>query len=305
MNTENYRDLSFGEQVLAAFLKYIPIRHGKHRFLDLFFPASWNPGIKTVRINFFGAQLFIDVNDLVGWHFAIVKSFDPEVVEVLHASIDGNGGVLWDIGANKGACSYPLAMMNKKLSIVAIEPQQALRANTERNLKMLAAGRFEYFAVGIGEIEETLDLKIPASNIGKASLHLSASDSTGARTESIHILTASQIAQKSVFGWPDFIKIDVEGHEQYVIESLRTVFEARKCKVMVFENHPHEVAAFEKICQIANAYGYEIYSIQKTLFTTKLVQVTEVRSASTDYVMVLDSFLQNCTALRRLCSSVP
>ena len=54
------------------------------------------------------------------------------------------------------------------------------------------SGTYEYFEVGISDSERQMNLIVPKSNTGRASLHLQPNDSDN-RVEVINVLTAKQI----------------------------------------------------------------------------------------------------------------
>ena len=275
----------------------LPIRHGKHRLLDTCFPRPWIRDSTLVILNYKGADIYIDVDDLVGWHFAIMQSFDPEVAEVLLAAASRHSeDVFWDIGANKGTCSYEIASKLPQAKIVAIEPQVALRRNCELNLQRICPDRFEYYQVGIGTKEEYAELSIPSDNIGKASLSADISTAND-RRETVRIVPATKIVNESKFGWPTLVKIDVEGYEPHVIQSIAPAFQNRQCNAVVFENHWRRSDAFESIRKVADAFGYDIFGIRKSTFATSLLQASSPMSGITDYLMVRREFRVESSSL--------
>lgn len=277
------RQLSLGEKMLSLLLRTLPIKHGKHRLLDWVAPKCWVNDNRPVLISDKGHEILVDPNDLVGWHFAILKSFDPEVVEILEkACAPREKEVFWDIGANKGACFCSLAINLPSLCVVAIEPQSSLEGTNLRNLNSICADRHEYFRVGIGEREAELTLTIPGSNLGRASLHIQGGNPDDAQ-ELIRIRTATQIAEASSFGWPTIVKIDVEGHEPQVFRSLEPCLASKKCKAIVFENHNNESDAFSMIHSIALLHGYDVYGVAKSPWSTRLILTRQQLPGITDY----------------------
>ena len=100
-----FRSLTCLEQLLSILLRNLPIKNGKHRLLDKSFPKSWSKSGKDVYLKYRGARLRLNIDELVGWHFAMLHSFDPEVIEALNMSASNSDGqVFWDIGANKCFC---------------------------------------------------------------------------------------------------------------------------------------------------------------------------------------------------------
>ena len=232
------RSMSTAESVLSMLLRALPVKHGRHRLLHKIKPEHWANTTTVVKTPYKGHELLMDADDLIGWHFLLLRSFDPEVSDVLCAvGQDAARQVMWDIGANKGACAYAVATALPRSQVVLIEPQATLTRLLEHNMRELAPGRFEVHAVGVGVTEETLELMIPGDNKGRASL-VNEVDTADYRKVMVPIQTARQIAARSAFGWPTLVKIDVEGFEPQVFESIAPGLAARACECVVFENHP-------------------------------------------------------------------
>lgn len=298
------RQLSISETLLSLLLRALPIKHGKHRLLDHIAPKAWNNSGKSVTVSIQGREVIVDPNDLVGWHFAMLRSFDPEVVEILEKACDPSlKEVFWDIGANKGACFCSLAAKLPLLHIVAIEPQKSLCGQNIKNLESVCSGRYEYVQTGIGEEEADLTLVIPKANLGGASLHLP-QHSPDSDCEVIRIQTAQQIVESSKFGWLTVAKIDVEGHEPQVFRSLAPCFASRICKAVVFENHRSETQAFDTIKAVTEPHGYEIYGIRKSLWSTELVPTQEQLSQVINYAVIRADLLKENKRLAKLIARI-
>ena len=227
------RQLTIGEAALSWMLRHLPIKHGKHRILDRLCPKAWVNGDPVVALSFHGNRLTLDLSDLVGWHFAMLRNFDPEVAEILLRFSDFDAEeIFWDIGANKGTFLYQVAHELPKAKIVAIEPQpelvRQLIKNTERH------DRCQIFDVGLGDEAKTVPLYIPDANRGSASL---VHNFDGARSMSVKIETAETIKARSGLGWPTLVKIDVEGYEPNVIRSLRPAFEYAQYQMLCLRMH--------------------------------------------------------------------
>jgi FkbM family methyltransferase len=285
------RAMSTAESVLSALLRALPVKHGRHRLLDKIKPEHWANTTTVVKTPYKGRELVMDADDLVGWHFLMLKSFDPEVSEVLCAVGEASPRqVLWDIGANKGACAYAVATTLPRSQVVLIEPQATLTDLLRHNMQQLAPGRFEVHAVGVGVRQETLELVIPGDNKGRASLVLDVG-TEACRKVMVQILTAQQIASSSAFGWPTLVKIDVEGFEPQVFESLAPALEARDCEAIVFENHAQQRSAFAQIRGTVQQHGYRIFAIRKSPFATQLQACDAIVPEASDYAVIRDDLL--------------
>jgi FkbM family methyltransferase len=277
---------TFLETSLSLVFRLLPLKHGAHRLLDHLRPRAWVGGPSFVDIPYRGAQVRMDVSDLVGWHFFVLRNFDPEVTEIIKRFAGANADdVFWDVGANKGALSFEMATALPSCRIVAIEPQLAMINLLQKNLGALAGGRFEVFPVGIGEAPATLELVMPAGNRGRASLVARERDD-GSLVELVQIITAEQLCERSQYGWPTIAKIDVEGFEPAVIRSMLPAFESQHMRCCVFECHASESAGFEQIRSATEPFGYTVHAIRKTPFSTFLVPAPTLVRNATDYALI-------------------
>jgi FkbM family methyltransferase len=285
------RAMSTAESVLSALLRALPVKHGRHRLLDKIKPEHWPHTSRVVKTPYKGHELLMDADDLIGWHFLMLKSFDPEVSEVLCAAGRASGRqVMWDIGANKGACAYAVATALPRSRVVLIEPQASLSELLEHNMQELAPGRFELHAVGVGIRQEMRELVVPDDNTGRASLVFDVG--TGdCHKVMVSMRTARQIADDSAFGWPTLAKIDVEGFEPQVFASLAPALAERACEAIVFENHPCQRDAFAQILGIVQPCGYRVFAICKSAFATQLRACDAIVPAATDYAVIRDDLL--------------
>jgi FkbM family methyltransferase len=274
------------ESCFSGFLRMLPIKHGAHRILDHVKPRPWAKGSHLVDVPYRGHVVQMDVSDLVGWHFLMLRNFDPEVTEVLERFSTGDDkDVFWDIGANKGACSYEIATALPATKIVAIEPQREMQALLRKNLEAVARGRHEIFAMGIGETPGAVEIFIPEGNRGAASMVSSHRRPQGL-VETVEVATAESIRQQSRYGWPTIVKIDVEGFEPSVIRSLEPAFAAGGVRCCVFECHPGEADGWQSIRDCTERHGYRLHAIRKSAFATHLVPATSLLAGSTDYAIV-------------------
>jgi FkbM family methyltransferase len=280
------RQPTIGEATLSWSLRHLPIKHGVHRLLDRICQKSWSSeGI--VACDFHGKTLAIDISDLVGWHFLMLRGFHPEVIETIVRFADKNAEeVFWDIGANKGACSYQVAHALPKCKIVAVEPQMDLIPNLSENLQVVAEGRADVFPVGIGEKSEISYLYVPKDNKGAASLLPPLEFPLEKNGLEVRVVTAEWVERNSRFGWPTLVKIDVEGFEPKVIKSLLPALESGLIKCCVFECKVSEIDGFQQIHESVEGFGYKTYAIRKSISSTWLEETSKLVNGATDYTLV-------------------
>ncbi|WP_145285675.1 FkbM family methyltransferase [Pirellulimonas nuda] len=245
-------------------------------------------------------DIAIDASDLVGRHFCMLQSFDPEVSEILSRSTREDD-VFWDIGANAGTTSYQMLRSNPRLHVVAIEPQSALADVLGKNLRRLAKSQTEVHRVGISDQGGKLSLMIPKGNRGRARFDCQGvKERSGAdewSAEVVEVITASELLKRTKLKkWPSLIKIDVEGHEPQVIRSLIPAFASKIPRLVVFEHTKGWNSDFEEMRVVLKSHGYQTFGILKTPWRTRLV---ESESSShlgiTDFVAINVNAQQNHT----------
>lgn len=280
----NTRGLTLSERLLGGLLRMLPVRHGRHLLLSHLDRWVRLGGTGWVEVPWGDGSVVVDSGDLVGRHFALLRDYDPHVCDVLTAAAGDDGQVvLWDIGANQGACSYQVIERVPGAKVVAIEPQAELYALLQRNLGGLIAGRFEAFCVGIGAQSEELTLTIEDGNRGHASLcqtHMR----DGSTSEVVSIATPGQVLERSAMGPPGLIKIDVEGYESVVIEALGDHLAQWPTRAVVFESHLEGRPKFAAMVQTLEGAGYEVYRITKTIGRTWLYPLARSDRPATDFV---------------------
>lgn len=278
---DSSRGLTLRERAISGALRSLPLKHGKHRLLDRLAPRSPSAGPARVRMGYAGADLIMDVDDLVGWHSAVLRSFDPEVSEVLGVVASTSPRtVLWDVGANKGACSYAVAAAFPDAELVLIEPQPAMQPLLEHNVAALAPGRSELWPVALGREDGRMTLHIPEENKGRASL---VHQGEGQSVE-IDVITP-RAAEGAVRLRPAHPGEDRRrGLEVDVVTALESFLSDQVCEALVFENHQEDAAAFEQLRGIFQRHGYLVHGITRTPFSTHLTPTDTLLDHAIDYV---------------------
>lgn len=287
------------ERLLSGVLRRIPVRHGRHLLLSHLDRCVRLGGGGWVEVPAGEGSVVVDCGDLVGRHYALLRDYDPHVSDALSAAADGlDRPVLWDIGANQGACSYQMIERVPGVRVVAIEPQAEFNALLNHNLGKLIPQRFETHHVGIGSQCEELTLTIEQGNRGHASLY--ETDVNSASTsEVVSIVTPSDVLERSAMGPPNLIKIDVEGYESVVIDALGSHLSHWQTRAIVFESHLENSNKFARMSDVLTAAGYDIYRTTKTIRRTLLYPLANRSKSATDF-LALRRGADHGEALRRM-----
>ena len=156
-------------------------------------------------------------------------SFEVEEIEFILGMAVGDF-IFIDIGANCGCWSLRIAeRLAGKGSVIAIEPQPVMLERLQYNARINALRLNHILGCTVGSQSGSAMLKLDERNLGRSRV----SDSGSLRVE---MKTLLEIVQWAALSHIDAIKVDVEGHEDRVLEPfLRNAVDSLLPKVIVAE----------------------------------------------------------------------
>ena len=138
-------------------------------------------------------------------------SFETEEIAFILDMAVGNFTFI-DVGANCGYWSLRIASrLAGKGSVIAIEPQPAMFERLQFNARVNALRLDHILGCTVGSHSGTAMLKLDERNLGRSRV----SDTGSLRVE---MKTLLEIVQWAALSHVDAIKVDVEGHEDRVLE---------------------------------------------------------------------------------------
>ena len=178
-------------------------------------------------------------------------------IYVLKALVHRNSfPVIVDVGANVG--DFTLSMIKNAQKIVAIEPCrenfQALYANLQINhITNVSAVR-----VAAHEKEEQVFLDGEIFD-----MHV-IQEKKGEPVKGMPLdLIVKELGIKNV----DILKIDVQGHERFVIIGAKDLLEGKFVKLLIVEVHRKKGVQVQQIISLMNAYKYSLVYKDEFLFS--------------------------------------
>lgn len=150
-----------------------------------------------------------------------------------------------DVGANYGIMSANMAKKFSKVSAFEIVPE--INDCFKKNMSKFGINNVDIYDCGLGEKETTVALNFNPQKT--FSTHINSEDSGDIKVKSLDSFNFSNV---------DFIKIDAEGFEPFIIKGgLETI---KKYKpVILYERKGHEERyGYNKnsVLDILNSYGY-------------------------------------------------
>lgn len=184
-----------------------------------------------------GLRLFLDPFSHLGRILLSTGTYESSVSEIIEKHL-GLGSSFLDIGANEG---YFSALASQRIGpegfVIAVEPQSALTGVIEINLLLNGTSTYRIYQKAVAlQTNSTLDLNLwPISNTGAASLKRRYK--WGLSCETVSTMTAKEIFLECEIEKIDLVKVDVEGYEHKVVQSLWPLIERKKIKALLVDYH--------------------------------------------------------------------
>jgi len=169
----------------------------------------------------------------------------PEIVSILERFAARGAGVFWDIGANLGSISLPVAALCPGLRVFAFEPSPPvmakLVANANCNPELM--DRVTIFSTALSDRNGFVAFHTSrhATNSGVGGI--GSSENRTPIPVNIWANRGDDLIAQGIVPSPELIKIDVEGFELEVVSGLEKTPESAERMAIVFE---HEVYRFEE-----------------------------------------------------------
>ncbi len=209
---------------------------------------------------------------------------DPKVSDIVDKVVRA-GDTCIDVGANLGLVSLRMAeKVGPNGHVHAFEPQPQMIDYLKNTLSRRVISNITLHEIALGSATGTLTLSVPPGNAGRASLM--PSEWPDDDTFDVEVRTLTECMKNLGWGPVSLVKIDVEGFESEVITGGIEYIRSSPPWVFIVEEHALIIGKkLPLVLELLAVSGYEIFSLPKTLFLTKLVPV-EIGAEAHDYVAV-------------------
>ena len=248
--------------LLAPLLKRIlrrPFFRGQDRLFNyLFQRQQLKNGTVRVKPLIGNFNIDCDTNTWIGAKVVYAGDYEPQLKSVFKSYINAGDYVL-DIGANIGFHTlYFSELATASGRVFAFEPVlynfNALKQNLELNLTK----NVEIYNIALSNKNEQLKISADANSTNPGSFNLF--DQNGETNISCRI--GDEVI--NVLERVDFIKIDVEGYEAFVIDGLINIIKKYQPKIVFEFDHNYHIKTGLPtvfIFDLLSKIGYRFYSI--------------------------------------------
>jgi len=216
-------------------------------------------GVRRVETTTAEGRFWVDPASYFGLTLLEHGVYEPEMLAVVRRFV-GPGDTFVDIGANEGYFAVVGALCaGPEGRVVAVEPQQRLRAVLLRNFSLNAVNTAAIAPYAVSD------------QPGEAALHLTPGVNNSAsslirqtryplRRQVVQCLTLSEIFRLHAVETCALLKIDIEGWEYEAVLGSPALFQSGRIKAVALELHPPLLARRGldpgKITAFLTACGY-------------------------------------------------
>jgi len=271
-----------------------------HRITDSAI-AAWvcGDGAAVAELRY-GARAVVFINDYVGRAMYLWGEHDPRITSVLDAVLRPGDTVL-DIGANFGVVGlFACKKVGEQGKVHLFEPQPAVAQFLRTSMLINGYRQAVIHECALSRRSGSAEMAIiDAGNLGMATL-LSEDEQLAAERIRVRVENAGEFVRALECQQVSLIKIDVEGHEGVVLESMRDWIQEVKPGVVLFECHVGKDGFWsENVVTLLSGMGYEFlaYDLRK-YWSTQLYRVTKEmnKPAGHDFVAVRPGSLKDDVA---------
>jgi len=164
--------------------------------------------------------------------------------------------VALDIGALGGSYSVHLVRYTKRCIAFEAVPSTAERLRAK--LMFCGDPRLQVESTAIGDRSGEAQIRVPMRDMGRSTL--APTNSVGALGDLDIISVPVRRLDDYQFGEPvGFIKIDVEGHEEAVLQGAKSLLAEDRPRLLIEIEERHNPGAIERISVVLKSFGYSGY----------------------------------------------
>jgi FkbM family methyltransferase len=198
-------------------------------------------GTRTVKV---GEATYTVQSDRDLYLESITGEFEPDLAQLFKAVVKP-GGVAIDVGANIGFTAILLGQIASR--VIAYEVAPSTFPFLEQNIARSGHDTIEVLPVGLGAVAGAAELtSTPGNRSGTFIADHETADRRYHTSEQAEIRTLDAEVERLGLDAVDFLKIDVEGFEMFVIQGGRATL-SRFHPVVVMEMNHWCLNAFQRI----------------------------------------------------------
>lgn len=277
------------------------------KLLSKFQSITSNPGMLAAYLRWVGSRLvsgkpprlLLPGGTTIGewvsfseyWSFQEVIS-EPEQLFIKHRLANKTEAVAFDIGANVGAFTCLIASLGH--TVHTFEPIPETFCRMKNNVKsngLLEHSHLNCLALGAEQDLVTFHIEEFGAATNRMVLPGAISKNSATSTQLVAVTSLDIYCQKHAIQHIDFIKLDVEGMEPFVLQGAKTLLQERRIAAILIEICPLNLRAVglapsDLFREFATA-RYSAYALQDDGRPGSRLSLSEIEAVSLVNVILL------------------
>ncbi len=214
-----------------------------------------------------GVRYALATEDIIDFNLLYAGGYQSSLVRYLADTLATGAPVLWDVGANVGSVSLPVAAAAPGVRIHSFEPSPAVHRRLLRNLSLNPglAGHIHPHAIALADTDgdATFYESNQPFNSGVGGFGRSGNQVSSA----VRVAAArgDTLIQRGEIPAPSLLKIDVEGFEGEVLRGLTSTLGTGRVEV-IFEHCPYRMRErgmpLRAHCDLLTSLGYALWFME-------------------------------------------
>jgi FkbM family methyltransferase len=234
-----------------------------------------------------GMKLVVRGKDHVGRIILYMGDFEPRITRIAEALLS-EGDCVLDIGSNLGWFTMIAAKLVGEAGVVhAFDPQRDLNTLLRASLSMNDLANVHVHEVALSNESGPARLYRLKGNSGLAQLAPASGDLWS--ESGIEKVEAASYLEGLALPPIRLLKIDVEGHEQVILESAGRIFDKNPPEVIIFESAGEDPLADRPLGKLLTSRGYKLFSLATSILKLRLVDADSHAAVRTiDHIALFD-----------------
>jgi len=279
-NIQRYRKRYGLSKAFRAIIHYLYVASNKTRVKS--------PKIDTIEVN--GYKLQVMINDPLGTSSELLmfRKHEPVTTEIVSKTLQ-KGMICLDIGGNIG---YYVLLESKIVEnegrVVAIEPSPENFRYLMNNLQLSKTSNVEAFNIAVGNVEGTTNFLIykGASNSGMV-IQEGQKPAWPGTIIQVPIRTIDSLLTDMGLKKIDFVRMDVEGYEDRVIDGMKNTLQSSK-PIIQIEMHASIMGNenTKKLLNRLQQIGYDVkYYVPRDIDTPLIGTMKDVKHYNIEKIL--------------------
>lgn len=256
-------------------------------FINFFLP-------KQAEIKRNGINWNLDFSEAIDLHILIFGSFEKEIINCAKKLNLKKFGNIIDIGANFGAQSLQFAKEFDNSLIYSIEPTNYAYDKFMKNLKLNSdlSKNIKSFNLFIGSQDQKKPEFIYSSwNLSSKEIKHPKHLGEKKDTKNVKIKTFKEFLIENSISNVDFVKLDVDGYEYYVLESGFEFLKEKKPPIFMelapylYEEYGYSKELFLKLIKSLDYEFYDLKNLNKIIDID--YKVSKIKDGSSENILLM------------------